>query len=173
MPFLSLMLVFLPVTFCLCVFFSVQTVANLIERRLFETKESKWVHHNCLSPDNLPWSTLKGVWLTHILCHRSVVDWFSAWLTGVCWRNRSELRPFWHLCRPAGPSLSSWQRSRRWSLLLKSNSWRPYGFISTSKSTKQQFPFLQGPVVRKWSNRIGSNLVNRLFKRGKKRILSP
>lgn len=27
-------------------FFPFQTVANLIERRLFETKESKWVHYN-------------------------------------------------------------------------------------------------------------------------------
>lgn len=64
---------------------------------------------------------------------------FSARLTGVCWRNPSESRPSWHLCRLAGPSLSSWRRSRRWSLLLKGNSWRPYGFISTSRSTKQNY----------------------------------
>lgn len=55
-------------------FFSVQTVANLIERRLFETKESKWVKLSpcCLfglgSQDQTRlWSTLKVVWLVRFV----------------------------------------------------------------------------------------------------------
>lgn len=79
-------------------------------------------------------SSLKVFWLTH--------QWlfgvfFCFFLAGVCWRNPSESRPSWHLCRLAEPSQSSWRRSRRWSLLLKGNSWRPCGFMSTSRITKQ------------------------------------
>lgn len=91
-----------------------QTVANLIVRRLFESKESKWV---------LQFPSNSRIFLAFIL-----TDCFSAWRTGAFWRNPRGSRPSLHPCRPAAPSRSSWRRWRRWLPLLSGSSWIPYAF---------------------------------------------
>ena len=108
--------------------------------------------------------------LSHTLCHRSVFDCFFSWSAGVCWRNPSESKPSWPLCRPAGRSLSSWRRWRRWSLLLKNNSWMLYGFISTSRRTNPNISslFYRGILIESllrsliWSHHCSFPLQVRL-----------
>lgn len=76
---------------------------------------------------------------------------FPSWLPGVCWRSPSESRPFWGLCRPAGPNPSSWRRWRRWSPLQRSNSWRRCGFTSTSEPTGLNWRPLRDATSVCWS----------------------